>query len=55
MGWTDESFTIPRDVLATVNPAMANVDVTKAYDKSFLQKLFDGGYYTQIGNPEKPF
>ena len=45
----------PKQTLAAANPAMANVDVTQAYDKSFLQKLFDMGFYTQIGNPEKPF
>ena len=55
MGWGDDAFNFPKLTLATVNPAMADVDVSQAYDKSILQGLFDSGYYTQIGNPEKPF
>lgn len=55
MGWTPAAFTVPRDTLAQVNPQQANVDVTKAYDESFLQKLWAGGYYKQIGDPENPF
>ena len=54
MGWSDEAFTNPQKVLSAVNPAMANVDITKTYDKSFLQKLVDLGFYSQIGNPELP-
>ncbi len=55
MGWTDDAFNFPKTTLATTNPAMANVNVADAYDKSFLQKLFDMGFYTQINNPVKPF
>jgi len=55
MGWSDEAFNNPKTVLAAVNPQMADVDITKAYDKSFLQKLADMGFYQQIGNPELPF
>jgi ABC-type nitrate/sulfonate/bicarbonate transport system substrate-binding protein len=55
MGWTDDAFNFPKQTLATVNPAMANVDVSQAYDKSILQGLFDSGFYTQIADPEKPF
>jgi hypothetical protein len=55
MGWSDEAFNFPKQTLATTNPAMANVNVADAYDKSFLQKLYDMGFYTQIGNSEKPF
>jgi NitT/TauT family transport system substrate-binding protein len=55
MGWGDDAFNFPKLTLATVNPAMADVDVTQAYDKSFLQGLYDSGYYTEIGDPEKPF
>jgi ABC-type nitrate/sulfonate/bicarbonate transport system substrate-binding protein len=55
MGWSDDAFNFPKQTLATTNPAMANVNVADAYDKSFLQKLFDMGFYTQINNPEKPF
>ncbi len=55
MGWTDDAFNFPKLTLATVNPAMADVDVSKAYDKSYLQELYDTGFYTQIGDPDKPF
>jgi NitT/TauT family transport system substrate-binding protein len=54
MSWSDEAFTNPQKVLSAVNPQMANVDITKTYDRSFLQKLVDLGFYTQIGNPELP-
>jgi NitT/TauT family transport system substrate-binding protein len=54
MSWTDDAFNNPKQVLAAVNPAMANVDVTKSYDKSFLQKLVDMGFYQQIGDPDLP-
>jgi NitT/TauT family transport system substrate-binding protein len=55
MGWTDDAFNFPKQTLATVNPAMADVDVSKAYDKTILQGLYDSGFYTQINDPEKPF
>jgi NitT/TauT family transport system substrate-binding protein len=54
MSWSDEAFTNPQKVLSAVNPQMANVDITKTYDKSFLQKLADLGFYAQIANPELP-
>ncbi len=54
MFWSDEAFTNPQKVLSAVNPQMANVDITKTYDKSFLQKLADMGFYAQIGNTELP-
>lgn len=54
MDWTKQAFTIPQQVLATVTPSIANVDVTKAYDTSFLQQLAAGGYYQQIGDPTLP-
>src|SRR5207249_116033 len=41
MRFTEDAFKAPKDVLATVNPAVANVDVTKAFDLSFLKKLED--------------
>jgi sulfonate transport system substrate-binding protein len=55
MGWADQALLIPQQVLATVNPAVASVDVTKAEDRSLLQSLWDGGYYAQIGDPSQPF
>ncbi|HEY3524133.1 MAG TPA: ABC transporter substrate-binding protein [Candidatus Limnocylindrales bacterium] len=54
MDWTDDAFNYPKQVLAAVNPQRADVDVTKAYDKSFLQKLNTLGFYDSIGDPEKP-
>ncbi len=54
LGWTDQAFTIPRDTLATVQANVKDVDVTKAYDKTFLQKLYDNGNSPQIGDPAKP-
>lgn len=45
MMFTADALVAPRDVLATVNPAVANVDVTKAFDLSFLNKLKDTGFY----------
>lgn len=51
MTFTDDAFKAPRDVLAVVNPAVTNVDVTKAYDLSFLKKLQDIGFYKKIGAP----
>ena len=55
MGWSDAAFDNPKKVLAAVNPEMANVNVADAQDKSFLQKLADMGFYTQINDPELPF
>jgi ABC-type nitrate/sulfonate/bicarbonate transport system substrate-binding protein len=51
MTFTADAFTAPRDVLGTVNPAMANVDVTKAFDLSFLEKLKASGFYAKNGIP----
>lgn len=51
MTFTEDAFKAPRDVLGAVNPAMVNVDITKAYDLSFLKKLQDIGFYTKIGAP----
>jgi ABC-type nitrate/sulfonate/bicarbonate transport system substrate-binding protein len=51
MMFTADAFTAPRDVLASVNPAVANVDVTKAFDLSFLNKLKDSGFYAKNNIP----
>ena len=52
MMFNDDALTAPRDVLGAVNPAMKSVDVTKAYDLSFLKKLQDNGFYDKIGAPK---
>jgi NitT/TauT family transport system substrate-binding protein len=51
MTFTADAFQAPRDVLAAVNPAVKDVDVTKAFDLSFLKKLKDIGFYAKIGAP----
>ncbi len=51
MLFDQQAFIAPRDTLAAVNPAVANVDVTKTYDLSFLNKLKDNGFYKKIGAP----
>jgi hypothetical protein len=51
MTFTADAFTSPRDVLAAVNPAVKDVDVTKAFDLSFLTKLKDIGFYQKNNIP----
>ncbi|HEV2011873.1 MAG TPA: ABC transporter substrate-binding protein [Candidatus Limnocylindria bacterium] len=51
MRFDAEAFKAPRDVLAAVNPAVANVDVNKAFDLTFLNKLKDNGFYTKNNIP----
>lgn len=45
MTWTDDAFQNPKDVLATVNPAMKDVPVTAAFDRSVLDNLKAIGFY----------
>ena len=51
MTWTDEAFQNPKDVLATVNPAMKDVPVTEAFDRSVLEGLMASGFYKAHGIP----
>jgi NitT/TauT family transport system substrate-binding protein len=51
MTWTDEAFENPKRVLAAVNPDMADVAVTDAFDRSVLQNLQDSGFYEAKGIP----
>lgn len=51
MTWEDEAFENPKKVLATVNPDMANVNVSDAYDRTVLAKLKAIGFYDKIGSP----
>lgn len=51
MTWTDEAFQNPKDVLATVNPAMNDVQVTEAFDRSVLEGLMASGFYAANGIP----
>lgn len=47
MRFSADAFSAPREVLSVVNPAVANVDVTKAFDLRFLDKLRDSGFYAK--------
>lgn len=51
MTWTDEAFQNPKDVLVTVNPDMADVPVTEAFDRSVLEGLMALGFYEANGIP----
>ncbi|HEV8534438.1 MAG TPA: ABC transporter substrate-binding protein [Candidatus Limnocylindria bacterium] len=51
MMFTEEAFKAPKEVLAAVNPAIANVDVTKAFDHSFLNRLKEIGFYEKNNIP----
>lgn len=53
MMWTDDAFENPKEVLATVNPDVANVPVADAYDKSVLDGLKASGYYDKLGIPSE--
>ena len=53
MIFTVEAFKAPQQVLAAVNPPVANVDLTKCFDLSFLQKLQDNGFYAKYSIPTK--
>jgi NitT/TauT family transport system substrate-binding protein len=50
--WTQKGFEIIRDVLATQNPAIKDVDVTKAYSFDPLDKLQAMGFDDAIGVPK---
>jgi NitT/TauT family transport system substrate-binding protein len=51
MQFTEDALLLPRDVLATVNPAVANVKIADTYDLSFLKKLQGNGFYAKVGAP----
>lgn len=53
MIFTEEAFKAPQQVLSTVNPPVANVNLKSAYDLSFLQKLQDVGFYAKYNIPTK--
>jgi ABC-type nitrate/sulfonate/bicarbonate transport system substrate-binding protein len=52
MMWDDAAFQNPKDVLVTVNPDIANIPVTEAFDRSVLDGLKADGYYEFLGIPE---
>lgn len=49
MNWPWAAFETPKQVLATVNPDIAGVDVTQAADASYIQQLADLGFYDALG------
>jgi hypothetical protein len=49
--WKDEAFMNAQEVIAAVNPAIRNVKIADAIDKSLLDRLVQLGFYTKIGNP----
>lgn len=51
MIFTEEAFKAPQQVLSSVNPPVANVDLKKAYDLSFVQQLVKNGYYAKYNIP----
>lgn len=51
MQFTEDALLLPRDVLATVNPAVTNVKISDTYDLSFLKKLESNGFYKKVGAP----
>jgi ABC-type nitrate/sulfonate/bicarbonate transport system substrate-binding protein len=53
MTWDEATFENPKNVLATVNPDIADIPVTEAYDTSVLDGLKASGYYDFLGVPEE--
>ena len=51
--WTKDGFLFTQKIMSIVNPAIMNVDVTKAYDESLLKTLEDIGFYKKVGAPTK--
>jgi ABC-type nitrate/sulfonate/bicarbonate transport system substrate-binding protein len=49
MLWPWAAFETPKEVLATVNPDIASVDVHTAADDSYLRQLVDLGLYDALG------
>lgn len=47
-----EAYESAREVLLSVNPDVKNVDLSKAYDASFLDKLQELGLYDELNVPK---
>jgi sulfonate transport system substrate-binding protein len=50
--WEDEAFGNPHRVLATVNEALLTIDFRTAFDRSYIEKLREGGFMDELGIPE---
>jgi ABC-type nitrate/sulfonate/bicarbonate transport system substrate-binding protein len=49
--WTDEAVTNAQEAIAATNPAIRSFKAADAFDRSFLDRLVQIGFYTKIGNP----
>lgn len=49
--WTEGAFENPKEILASVEAEIAEVDVADAYDRSILEQLEEMGYYEALGIP----
>ncbi len=52
MRWSKVAFELTRDVISSANPAVKDVDVTKAYTFEFLDKLQAMGFNDAVGVPK---
>jgi NitT/TauT family transport system substrate-binding protein len=51
MMWVDEAFENPKTILSTVNPDIAEVAVSDAYDRGPINTLVELGFYDALGIP----
>jgi ABC-type nitrate/sulfonate/bicarbonate transport system substrate-binding protein len=49
--WDDKVFPFAQQVMAYVTPSITTVDAAQAFDRSYLEKLEDIGFYRKIGSP----
>ena len=47
--WTQQGFVFTPRVMAIVSPGIMTVDVTQAYDETFLERLEEIGFYKKLG------
>ena len=52
MRWSKVAFELTRDVISSANPAVKDVDVTKAYTFEFLDRLQAMGFNDAVGVPK---
>jgi ABC-type nitrate/sulfonate/bicarbonate transport system substrate-binding protein len=48
---TEQAFVNPQKAIAVVNPDIIDVDITSAFDMSYLDTLVENGFYDLIGSP----
>jgi ABC-type nitrate/sulfonate/bicarbonate transport system substrate-binding protein len=51
MRWTQDAFDNLKQVMVIADPTLSNVDVTKAYDLQYLDKLHSLGFDKAVGVP----